>query len=32
MFGELQEHCLEVQKRAQDEMDRIVPQMKNRKE
>ena len=28
MFGELQEHCLEVQKRAQDEMDRIVPQMK----
>lgn len=31
MFGELQEHCLKVQKRAQDEMDRIVPQMKNRK-
>lgn len=28
MFGELQEHCLKVQKRAQDEMDRIVPQMK----
>ncbi|NSI86752.1 TnpV protein [Agathobacter rectalis] len=28
LLGELQEHCLKVQKRAQDEMDRIVPQMK----
>lgn len=27
LMGELQEKCLDVQKRAQDEMDRLVPQM-----